>query len=198
MVAAMPMPATVRATRACCGVSAKTTSAATINGAGMSASWSPPPSMVALPAGAGQRRRSDLGGTVRTDSPAQPEAPVAAGASPRELRSAVRAEDELLLDLPATRWARPRGDALHRWLEQHLLLDGEGTHLFHRQRRSNHEVDERAEERRDEPDEHREEREPGRGGAPAGVADDVERERDPQHREVRDHHDDGEREQRAH
>src|SRR5580704_15991069 len=147
MVAAIPTPATIRATRACPGASAKTTIAAAISGAAMSASWSPPPSIVALPSGAGQRRRSDLGGAIGTDPPAQPQAAVAPGASPRELRPAVGAEDELLLDLASAGRAGPGGHPLHRWLEQHLLLDGERSHLLHRERRPHHEIDQGAEER---------------------------------------------------
>src|SRR5580692_2396067 len=122
IVAAMPMPATTRAASACRGPSAKTTIAAATSGAGINASWSPLPSIVLLPPGTGQRRRSDLCGAVRADPPAEPEAPIAPGASPCELGPAVRAENELLLDLAAAGGTRPRGHTLDRRLEEDLLL----------------------------------------------------------------------------
>src|ERR1700686_2110821 len=187
MVAAMPIPATIRAARACPGARAKTAIAAMISGAGMSASWSPPPSIVALPPGAGQRRRSDLSGAVRADPPTQAEAAVASRAPPGELGPAVRAEDELLLDLASAGRTRSGGYPLHRGLEEHLLLDGEGSHLLHRHRRSHHEIDQRAEEWGHETEQHREQRKAGRGRAPARVADDVEGQREPEHDDVGDH-----------
>src|ERR1017187_6423546 len=161
IVAAMPAPATTCAARACHGESAKTTIAAAISGAGMSASWSPPPSIVTLPPGTGQRWRSDLGGAVRADPPAKPEAAIAPRAPPGELGPAVRAQNEFLLDVAPAGWAGPRGHSLDRWLEQHLLLDGERTHLLHRHRRTDHEVDQGTKEGRHEAEQHREEREAG-------------------------------------
>src|SRR5579864_4439490 len=169
MLAAKPTPATTRAERARAGARPNTMRAATISGAGMSASWSPPPSIVTLPAGSGQRRRSDLCGAVGTHRPPQPEAAVAAGAAPGELGPAVRAEDELLLDLAPARRARASGNALDWRLEQHLLLDGEGANLLHRERRPDHEVDQGAEERRHESHQHREQRESRGCGAPPRV-----------------------------
>src|ERR1700726_1834663 len=185
-VAAMPIPAMIRAARACPGARAKTTITAAISGAGMSASWSPPPSIVTLPSGAGQRRRSDLSGAVRADPPAEPQAAIAPGAAPGELGPAVRAEDELLLDLASAGRAGPRRHSLDRRLEQHLLLNGERSHLLHRERRSHHEIDQGAEERGDEAEQHREQREAGRRGAPAGVANDIEGQREPEHHDVGD------------
>src|ERR1700688_4404102 len=154
MVIGMPIPATIRAARACPGARAKTAIAAMISGAGMSASWSPPPSIVALPSGAGQRRRSDLSSAVRADPPTQAEAAVASRAPPGELGPAVGAEDELLLDLASAGRTRPGGHALNGWLEEHLLLDGKRSHLLHGHRRPHHEINQRAEEWRHETEQH--------------------------------------------
>src|SRR6202035_1771799 len=140
MVAAMPIPAMIGAARPCPGGRARTTIPAAISGAGMSASWSPPPSIVTLPSGAGQRRRSDLSGAVRADPPAEPQPAIAAGAAPGQRGPAVRAEDELLLDLASAGRAGPRRHSLDRRLEQHLLLHGERSHLLHRERGSPHEI----------------------------------------------------------
>src|SRR5580700_7476140 len=197
-VAAMPAPATSRARVAWRSGSAKTTIAAAISGAGMSASWSPPPSIVTLPPGTGQRRRSDLGGAVRTDLPAQPQAAIAPCATPRELGAAVRTQDELLFDLAAAGWAGPRGHTLDRRLEQHLLLNGKRSHLLHGVRRPHHEIDQGTEKRRHEAEQHREQRESRRRGAPASVANHVEGQSEPEHDQVRDDHDQRSGEQRPH
>src|SRR5580658_107443 len=186
IVAAMPTPAMIRAASACRGPRAKTTIAAATSGAGINASWSPLPSIVLLPPGTGQRRRSDLCGAVRADPPAEAKAAIAPGAPPGKLGPAVGAENELLLDLASAGGAGPSRDAFGRWLEQHLLLDGKRPHLLHGQRGTDHEVDQCPEERGHEAEEHREERESGRRGAPARIANDIEGQREPEHREVGD------------
>src|ERR1035437_1541067 len=141
----------------------------------------------------GQRVGADLGGAVRADRPAQPQPPLADSAPASELGAAVRADDEVLLDVTPAGRAGAAGDGL---LED-LLLESQGALLGERSRGTDHQVDEGPQEGRYEREQESEDREGDRGGTPPGVPHHVVGQRHEEQCHVEDEQEDAEEDERG-
>src|ERR1039457_2191008 len=147
--------------------------------------------------GRGHRVGAHLGCAERAHRPAQPEPPLADGAPAGELGAAVRADDEVLLDVAPAGRAGPGLQRAGGRLLEDLLLEGQRALLGERSRGTDHQVDEGSQEGRHEGEQEGEDREGDRRGTPPRVPHHVVGQRHEEQCHVEDEQEDAEEDERG-